>query len=310
VAEKLSAGSGNGAAAPRGAAPKGAAEVRAAGGSFIPYALLAPLTLYFLVFLVAPLLIIFVYSLSTRGVYGTVEPSYTLDNYRTAINAAYLEVFWRSVRYAGLTSTLCLILGYPLAYTIAVFGGRHKSTLLLLVMLPFWTSYLVRIYAWKTILATKGLLNVVLLWSGLVSEPLQILNTPAAVVLGLTYGFLPFMTLPLYVSLEKLDPNLLHASEDLGANPFGTFTRVVLPLTMPGVLAGFLLTFIPAVGDFVTPDLLGGPQTQMIGNLIESRFFPEQDWPMGSAMAFLLMGILMIGLWTYARLAPRALGEN
>jgi spermidine/putrescine transport system permease protein len=270
-----------------------------------PARLLAPLTIYLVLFLVVPLLLVFVYSIRTFGGYGIVLPQLTLQNYVDCLSEKYLAVLLRSIAYASMATVACLLLGYPLAYCIAMYGGRRKNMLLLLVMLPFWTSYLVRIYAWRTILAGKGFLNLLLLHLHLIAAPLQILNTPFAVVLGLTYGFLPFMTLPLYTSIEKLDRTLLDAALDLGATPISAFLRVALPLTAPGVVAGVILTFIPALGDFVTPDLIGGPETQMIGNVIESKFFIENDWVHGSALAFILMAMLMIALFIYARKAEK-----
>lgn len=267
----------------------------------VSYLLLAPMTLYFMVFLAAPLWFVLVDSVSTSVNYGQVIPVWTLQNYRDALKPEYLAVFTRSLGYAALTTMACLFLAYPLAFCIAMYGGRYKSTLLLLVMLPFWTSYLIRVYSWRIILAEKGVLNTLLMATGFLPDPVQFLNTPFAVVMGLTYGFLPFMTLPLYVSLEKVDRTLLEAAGDLGAHPLTTFFKVIFPLTLPGIVAGVVLTFIPAVGDFVTPDLLGGPQTQMIGNIIESKFFPEQNWPHGSALSVILMALLMLGLVFYTR---------
>lgn len=264
--------------------------------------LLLPLVLYLVAFLLVPLLLVAAESLRVSDVAGT-PPFFGLNNYVDCLSDRYGIVLVRSAAYAGTATLACLLLGYPLAYCIAMYGGRRKNLLLLLVMLPFWTSYLVRIYAWRTLLAGKGFLNTALLDLGIIHDPLAILNTPLAVVLGLTYGFLPFMTLPLYTSIEKLDRRLLDAALDLGAAPLSAFFRVALPLTLPGVVAGLVLTFIPALGDFVTADLIGGPETQMIGNVIESKFFIESDWPHGSALAFILMGLLMLGLYLYARKA-------
>lgn len=266
-----------------------------------PKLLLAPMTIYFGIFLILPLLLVFLYSIHASGGYGEISQRLTLRNYVNCFSGKYLTVVGRSLLYAGLATLGCLLLGYPLAYCIALYGGRYKNKLILLLMLPFWTSYLVRIYAWRTLLASQGFLNLALVKLGIVAAPLQILNTPFAVVLGLTYGFLPFMTLPLYASIEKLDRKLLEAAQDLGATSLGAFFRVALPLTLPGVVAGVVLTFIPAVGDFVTPDLLGGPDNGMIGNVIESKFFSEYDWPQGSAIAFLLMAMLLVSLYLYAR---------
>jgi len=216
------------------------------------------------------------------------------------------DVFLRSIGYALTATLLCLLLGYPMAYCIALYGGRWKTSLLILIMLPFWTSYLIRTYAWIVILRTHGVVNESLMGMGVITEPIQMLNTSFSVILGLVYGFLPFMTLPLFVALEKLDVRLLEASADLGARPLDTFRKVVFPLSLPGVFAGTILTFIPAVGDFVTPELLGGTGTEMIGKFIMMQFFVADNWPLGSAVSFMLMVLMMIGLLLYSRKAGGA----
>lgn len=227
---------------------------------------------------------------------------WTLENYRRAMNPDYYPVVLRSAAYAAATTLACLLLGYPLAYYIALHGGRHKSLFLLLLMLPFWTSYLVRTYCWMTLLQTEGLLNTVLFqpWLG---RPLDMLATDGSVILGLTYGFLPFATLPIYVALERIDRSLLEASADLGGSPTSTFLKVVLPLSRPGVIAATLLTFVPAMGDFVTPELLGGPSTITIGQAIQEQYLQLFDWPFGAALALLLMVLMLIGIALYLRLS-------
>ena len=182
-----------------------------------------------------------------------------------------------------------------------MYGGRRKNIYLILVMLPFWTSYLIRTYSWIIILRSQGVINTVLEWMHVINEPIDMLNTSFSVILGLTYGFLPFMTLPLYASLEKLDKSLIEAAWDLGATRLAALLRVTIPLSMPGIIAGTLLTFIPAVGDFITPDLLGGPDTLMIGNLIQQQFLSARDWAYGSALSFSLMAILLLGIFFYVR---------
>jgi spermidine/putrescine transport system permease protein len=264
------------------------------GGS--PWLLLAPLASYGLMFVVAPLVLVALCSLCISNPDGRPAWGPSLGSYRTVWDPRYLAVLLRSVRYASSATLITLLLAWPLAWFVAMHGGKHKHRWLLLVMLPFWTSYLIRVYAWKTILSSHGLLNTLLLDLHLIAEPLQLLNTEAAVVLGLVYGFLPFMMLPLFVSIDKLDRSLLDAARDLGATPREVLTEVVLPLCLPGIFGGCLLTFIPALGDFVTPDLLGGPSHIMIGNLIESKFLPEMDWPVGSALACTLMSLLMLGV--------------
>ncbi|MGE0488844.1 MAG: ABC transporter permease [Vulcanimicrobiota bacterium] len=264
-----------------------------------PWLLLAPFLLWNVCFVLGPLLTVVLQSLHPMSDEYEILSSWTLSNYQRALSVDYLPTLLRSVLYAGLTTVLCLLLGYPLAYTIALYGGKRRSTLLILIMLPFWTSYLVRTYAWMTLLQTEGLLNSLLLSLGLVTEPIQMLNTPGAVVLGLTYALLPFATLPIYVALEHLDRSLLDAAVDLGASSFKTFWTVILPLSLPGVVAGSLLTFVPAMGDFVTPDLLGGPDTQMIGNLIQQQYLGLFDWPFGSALSLVLIVLMAVGVMAY-----------
>jgi spermidine/putrescine transport system permease protein len=200
---------------------------------------------------------------------------------------------------AGCT-VACLVLGFPVAYVVAR-ATRHRRLLLLLVILPFWTSFLVRMFAMIFLLRDTGLVNSALLAVGLIDEPIHLLYTPFAVVLGLVYGFLPLMILPIYASLEKMDDSLLEAAEVLGARPLARFTRVVLPLAMPGVVAGSLLTFIPALGSFVTSDLLGGAKQVMIGNLIQNQFGAARNWPFGSALSFVLMLLVLVPVLFYLR---------
>ncbi|MCZ7662677.1 MAG: ABC transporter permease [Thermoleophilia bacterium] len=263
--------------------------------------LLLPTMAWLVLFLMLPLLVILVYSFGSRGTYGDVVLGFSFANYVKAFSPLWLPTILRSFGFAALATILCLAMGYPLAYFIALHGGRKKSVYLILVMLPFWTSYLIRTYSWIVILRSQGVVNTVLQSLHIIDDPLNILNTPYSVILGLTYGFLPFMTLPLYASLERLDKSLIEASWDLGANRFWTLLKVTIPLSLPGIIAGTLLTFIPAVGDFVTPDLLGGPDTQMIGNVIQSQFLSARDWSYGSALSFSLMAILLVSIYLYVR---------
>lgn len=265
--------------------------------------LVAPFLLYVFSFFVIPLGSVVVLSTQTVNEDYQLEASWSLDNYREVFQRERLPILLRSAKYAGCTMALCLLLGYPLAYYIARYGGRRKGALLLLVMLPFWTSYLIRIFSWMTLLQTEGVLNGVLLWLGLIREPMVLLNTPFAVVLGLTYAFLPFATLPLFVSLDRLDGTLLEAAADLGARPWTAFWRIVFPLSLPGLVAGALLTFVPAMGDFVTPSILGGVDTLMIGNLIEEQFLAAFNWPFGSALSLVLMAVMMVSILAFLKLA-------
>jgi spermidine/putrescine transport system permease protein len=200
-----------------------------------------------------------------------------------------------SIRYALITTVLSIAIGYPIAFWISRHGGRHKVLLLILVMLPFWTSYLIRTYAWMIILSDNGVLNSVLRSLGLIGDPIPFLNTDFSVILGMTYGFLPFAILPLYVSIDRLDDNLIGAARDLYASGRQAFLHVTLPLTMPGIIAAALLTFIPAIGDYVTPDLLGGAQTNTIAKVVQVIFTSGRDWPYGSALGFVLMVITLGG---------------
>ncbi|SFJ67106.1 putrescine transport system permease protein [Bosea sp. OK403] len=220
-----------------------------------------------------------------------------LDNFRLlADDALYWQSYLYSLRIAGLTTLLALAIGYPLAYAMASAPKSWRGALLVLVILPFWTSFLIRVYAWIGILRPDGLLDAALIGLGLTQEPLRLLNTEAAVLIGMVYSYLPFMVLPLFAALEKLDRSLLEAAADLGARPWMAFLTVTLPLSIPGVLAGCALVFIPAVGEFVIPDLLGGPDTIMIGKALWTEFFSNRDWPLASAVAVVLLVLLVLPL--------------
>ncbi|MGM9998604.1 MAG: ABC transporter permease [Candidatus Bruticola sp.] len=285
--------------------PKAAAitPVKQMSTKAIGILLVAPFVLYIFTFFLLPLGSVI--SMSTH----TINDDYmltslrSLENFNTVFNADNLPILLRSARYAVCTTFFCLLLGYPLAWYIARYGGRYKPFLLIMVMLPFWTSYLIRIFAWMTILQSEGVLNTLLLNLGLISQPLNLLNTHFSVILGLTYGFLPFAILPLYVSLEKLDMSLLEAAADLGAPPSETFMKVIFPLSLPGVTAASLLTFVPAMGDFVTPDVLGGVDTMMIGNLIQQQYLAFFNWPLGSALSLVLMGIMLLSILAFLKMS-------
>ena len=217
----------------------------------------------------------------------------------------YTDSYLTSLGVAAISTLLALLIGYPMAYGIARSSPTWRPMLLTLVILPFWTSFLIRVYAWIGILKPEGLLNGALLWLGVIDQPLVIYFTPAAVYIGIVYSYLPFMILPLYASLEKLDENLLEAAADLGARPARAFWLVTLPLSMPGVIAGCFLVFIPAVGEFVIPELLGGSSVQMIGRTLWSEFFQNRDWPVASAVAVLLLLILVVPILIFQRMAKR-----
>ena len=269
--------------------------------------LLAPGVLWLALFFLVPLLLMLGASVMHRGVYGGVEPGLTLEHYRRFLDPLYLQVLWRTIWWAGLATLICLLLGLPLAWVIA--RSRYKNLLLFLVVLPFWTSFLVRTFAIIFLLRDTGLVNSLLLRLGVISEPLTLLYTPFAVLLGLVYGFLPFMVLPIFASLEKVDPALLEAAEMLGARPRAQFFRVTLPLARPGVIAGCLLVFVPALGSFVTSDLLGGAKQVMIGNLVQNQFTSARNWPFGSAASFVLVGVVLVAVVLSLRLRDRGQAE-
>lgn len=268
--------------------------------------LVLPFLLWNLTFVLIPLAMVLMQSLYHMDGDFNLAKSASMVNFEAAFGRENLAVLWRSARYAGTTTLLCLLLGYPLAYFIAMYGGRFRSQLLVLVVLPFWTSYLIRTFSWITLLQTEGLLNKLLLSLNVIDVPLQLLNTPFAVVLGLTYGFLPFATLPIFVSLEHLDRGLVEAANDLGASPAQAFWRIVFPLSLPGVISGSLITFVPAMGDFVSHEVLGGPDTLMIGNLIQQQFLALFNWPMGSALSLVLMLLMVVSMALYMRVTTRA----
>jgi len=255
-----------------------------------------PGVVWLALFFLAPLVIILVVSLGSRDAGGHVTLAHPgLQNYIQATRPEYIPAFVNSLRYAAITTVLSILIGYPIAYWISRYGGRRKVLLLILVMLPFWTSYLIRTYAWMIILRDNGVLNSLLQAVGLTSDPIPFLNTDFSVVLGMTYGFLPFAILPLFVSIDRMDPHLVEAGRDLFASGRAAFLHVTLPITMPGIVAAALLTFIPAIGDYVTPDLLGGAQTTTIAKIVQVLFTSGRDWPYGSALGFLLMVVTLGG---------------
>jgi putrescine transport system permease protein len=217
-------------------------------------------------------------------------------------DSLYFRAYLNAIKFAGVSTLCCLLLGYPMAYGIVRAPAAWRGFLLLMVILPFWTSFLIRVYAWIGLLKGNGLINNLLLWLGVVHEPLTLLNNAFAVYLGITYSYLPFMVLPLYAALERLDPALLEAAADLGCRPWQAFLRVTLPLSLPGIAAGSLLVFIPAVGEFVIPDLLGGPDTLMIGKVLWDEFFTNRDWPVASAVAIAMLLFLLVPMGLVQRL--------
>lgn len=229
------------------------------------------------------------------------QASFTLANYSQINNAVYFRIFEKSFFLAGIATLICLLLGYPFAYLIARMHGAWKNFLLLLVIIPFWTSSLIRSYALIAMIKAKGILNTVLIGAGILHEPLQLLFTNTAVVIGLVYNLLPFMVLPIMTNIERLDIRLIDAARDLGANRFTTFKRVIIPLTAPGIIAGSILVFLPAMTIFYIPDILGGAKSILLGNLIQNQFLVAQNWPMGAAvsvaLSLILISLILIYMW-------------
>lgn len=250
------------------------------------------------IFFFVPLALVLLISFAARGTYGGIVWSFSLANYATLTDPLYLRIYAHSLALAALTTFLCLVLGFPFAYYIARQPARRQPLWLLLVMVPFWTNFLVRTYAWIFILRTEGLLNTLLRDLRLTDQPLEILYSDTAILIGLVYGYLPFMVFPLYAVLSRLDRSLVEAAGDLYGTPWSVFWRVIWPLATPGVLAGSILVLIPSLGAFITPDLLGGGRTMMVGNLIQHEFLVVRDWPLGSAASFVLMGVVMLGVAT------------
>jgi spermidine/putrescine transport system permease protein len=267
----------------------------------IPYLLLAPGLAWLAVFFLVPMYYLGYTSLQEGDLFSGYVFAWAWENYADAFSL-YRGHFVRSLQYAGLATIVAFLISYPLAYWIAFRGGRWKNLLLLLIIAPFFVTYLIRTLAWKSILADQGWVVDALQTLNLLSEDGRLLATTAAVVAGITYNFLPFMALPLYVSLEQVDYRLIEAAQDLYASRVKAFFRVTFPLSLPGVFAGTLLTFIPAAGDFINAELLGTPRQQMIGNVIQSRFKEIADYPQAAALSFVLLGGILIGVLAYARL--------
>lgn len=265
--------------------------------------LISPANVYLVLFMVIPLLLVAGLSFLSRGTYGDVVFRFNLENYARLFDTLYGRILLYSLGVGMGTTVLCIVIGYPLAYYIARAPARQRSLLLFLVLVPFWTNFVIRIYAWIMILRAGGLLDSLLQWLHITNEPLGLLYTPTAVMIGMLYEYLPFMVLPLYTSLEKIENSVLEAAADLGAPPVRTFLRVTLPLSIPGMIAGTILVFIPAMGMFVIPDLMGGAKTILIGNVIRNQFLTARDWPFGAAASMILMILTMVFTFYYARKA-------
>jgi spermidine/putrescine transport system permease protein len=268
--------------------------------------LIFPAAAFLVIFFLAPFFIVLAYSFAERGTYGGIVWNLNLENYRRALDPLYSDTFLRSGYIAALTTLTSLLLGYPLAFFIATRSDKWRNTLLLGLMIPFWTNFLIRTYAWLTLLRTNtGLINVGLMNLGVIQEPLPLYGNDFAIVLGLVYGWLPEMVLPCYAAISRMDHSLIEAAQDLYASRWKVFWRVIFPLTLPGIVAGSILVFIPSLGAFVTPALLGGGRTLMIGNIINNQFLAANDWPFGSALSSIMIALMLIVTIIYFRSAPR-----
>ena len=289
----------------------------------LPYPDIAIPALWLVLFFLLPFLIVLQISVAEPAM---AQPPYTalldwaeegvlqirlnLQNYALVWqDDLFLAAFLNSLWVAFVCTILCLLLGYPMAYAIATAPEERRVVLLMLIILPFWTSFLIRVYAWIGILKTEGLLNNFLIWLGLIETPLEILHTQTAVYIGVVYSYLPFMILPLYANLSRMDLTLLEAAADLGCRAGRAFLRITLPLSLPGILAGSMLVFIPVVGEFVIPDLLGGPDNLMVGRMLWTEFFSNKDWPLASALAILLLVVLVIPFVMMQRWQQRIEGD-
>ncbi len=267
--------------------------------------MLTPSVLLLALFILLPLCVVFAYSFALRDPYGAVLPGFTLDNYKELVQGVYLRVLMNSFSLAGMTTVLCLLIGYPVAYFIAFKAGRAAPALLLLLLIPFWINFLIRISAWVVLLGRGGLINKGLVFSGLIDEPIGMLGTVAATLVGMVYAFLPVTVFPIYAALTPIDRRLMEAGADLGAGPAETFWRITLPLSLPGVLAAALFVFVPSMGVFAIPVLLGGGKDIILGNLIVQLFLEFRNIPVGAAVSILLLVVSGFGILLYMRALRR-----
>ncbi len=265
--------------------------------------LISPANIYLFFFMVLPLILVIILSFLSRGTYGEVVFKFNLTNYARLLDPLYARILFYSFTVGIATTIFCILIGYPLAYYIARAPARQRSLLLFLILIPFWTNFIIRIYARILILRAGGLLDSFLQWTHITTDSLRLLYTPTAVLIGMVYEFLPFMILPLYTSLEKIENSILEAAADLGAPPWRVFLRVTRPLSVPGMIAGTILVFIPAMGMFVIPDLMGGAKTILVGNVIRNQFLTARDWPFGAAASMILMVLTVVFTLYYTRKA-------
>lgn len=256
---------------------------------------------WLLFFVLIPNLLVLATSFLTRDSSNLINFTFSLDSYKRLIEPLYAQVLWNSLYMSGVATLFCLLISYPFAFMIAKMKAKYRPIMLFLVILPFWTNSLIRIYGLKIFLGVRGILNSSLLWLGIIDKPIRILNTEAAVIIGLVYILLPFMILPLYSAIEKLDYRLLEAAKDLGANAIQRFIKIIIPLTMPGIIAGCLLVLLPAMGMFYVADLLGGAKVLLVGNVIKSEFLISRNWPFGSSISIALTVLMALLIFVYYR---------
>lgn len=263
--------------------------------------LATPYILWSVIFTLVPLITIIIYSFSGRDAFGNIVYEFSLDNYKMFFTPIYMNVLWRSIKLSVYSTVICLLMGYPMAYIIASAKGAKQNLMVMLFIVPLWTNFLLRTYAWMGLLRDQGIINEILLNMGLIKEPIQMLYTSGAVVLGMVYNYLPFMVLPIYSVLVKIDKSLLEAARDMGANEMQVFSKVLFPLSFPGVATGIIMVFMPAVSTFVISDLLGGGQTILLGNLIQNQFMAARNWQFGSAVSVLMMLMLVVSMGYFVK---------
>ena len=292
------------------ASGRGATKRRALSARTPRWVFAGPGLLYVTAFMSIPLFLIFVYSFLTRGRFGGIVWEFTFDNYSRLFEPVYLKVFGTSIVIAGVTTILAIAVGYPTAYAITRLPTKWRTVALVLVVLPFWTNFLIRTYAWIILLNSEGPVNQTLISLGVIGAPIGFLYTPGAVVVGLLYAYLPLVILPVYASIERLDRQLLEAASNLGASRIRTFVDVTLPLTLPGTMIGAIFVFVPSMGNFVVPELLGGGKTVMVGNLIRDQFLEARDWPFGAVIALFVVALLVALFAIQAAISRRINGKQ
>lgn len=258
--------------------------------------LATPYILWIIMFTIIPIFIILIYSFTERDAFGGMTLKFTFENYRMFFEPIYLNVLWRSIKLSLYSTIACLLIGYPMAYIISKARLKRRNLMVMLFILPLWTNFLLRTYAWMVILRDQGPINDFLIFWGIIDEPIRMLYTNGAVIMGMIYNFLPFMVLPIYSVLSKMDNSLIEAAKDLGADSKTVFTKVIFPLSFPGVASGILMVFMPAISTFVISDLLGGGQTILLGNLIQNQFMMARNWQFGSAISMIMMIMIIISM--------------